>query len=534
MLGSSSTYITPESSLPSWLASRMRCASPPLKRRARAIEREVFEPDVEQEAEPAVDLEQHALGDRRLRCRLSSSSPSASWASRTVSAHSSCDAVLADAHRQALRPQAPPAARVARALAQERARSGRACPASSSADSGASAAVRRPRSACPTSRAISVPRLPHVDADASCRPGRTAPDAASSRRASPRRVEVDVARLDQRVDDAERPALAALHRRAPTARSRRREDSVLSGTTSSGSTSMRVPRPWHAWHMPSGLLNEKLCGLSSGKPRPQQLRASLNARVAAAVRIDDATARPCPSCSASSTASVRRLRSSALTVTRSITSSIVVLALLVERRQLVQALLRAVDAHAHEAARRAGRRTARGTRPCGSRPAARATARAGPRPARAARRRSPAASCALTGLPQVAVLPADARVEHAHVVVDLGDGADGRARIARRALLLDRDRRRQAAQALDRRTIELAEELPRVRAQALDVAALAFGVQRVERQAALARAAHAREHHVLALGDAQVVDSQVVRARAGDFEVLEFDAPARTAHAFGC
>ena len=29
MLGSSSTYITPESSLPSWLARRMRCASPP-------------------------------------------------------------------------------------------------------------------------------------------------------------------------------------------------------------------------------------------------------------------------------------------------------------------------------------------------------------------------------------------------------------------------------------------------------------------------------------------------------------------------
>ena len=31
MLGSSSTYITPVSPLPIWLASRMRCASPPLK-----------------------------------------------------------------------------------------------------------------------------------------------------------------------------------------------------------------------------------------------------------------------------------------------------------------------------------------------------------------------------------------------------------------------------------------------------------------------------------------------------------------------
>ena len=37
-----------------------------------------------------------------------------------------------------------------------------------------------------------------------------------------------------------------------------------SGMTSSGSTSMRVPRPLQALHMPSGLLNENDCGLSAG------------------------------------------------------------------------------------------------------------------------------------------------------------------------------------------------------------------------------------------------------------------------------
>ena len=36
-----------------------------------------------------------------------------------------------------------------------------------------------------------------------------------------------------------------------------------SGTTSSGSISIRVPSPLHAGHIPSGELNEKLCGPSS-------------------------------------------------------------------------------------------------------------------------------------------------------------------------------------------------------------------------------------------------------------------------------
>ena len=47
---------------------------------------------------------------------------------------------------------------------------------------------------------------------------------------------------------------------------------------------------------------------------------------------------------------------------------------------------------------------------------------------------------------QVAALLAGARVEHAQVVVDLGDRADRRARVRRRRLLLDGDGRRQPAQ----------------------------------------------------------------------------------------
>ncbi len=54
-----------------------------------------------------------------------------------------------------------------------------------------------------------------------------------------------------------------------------RMDRRGSGTTSSGSTSTRVPRPWQSGHMPSGPLNEKLCGLSSGNAWPQHMRDSL-------------------------------------------------------------------------------------------------------------------------------------------------------------------------------------------------------------------------------------------------------------------
>ena len=77
---------------------------------------------------------------------------------------------------------------------------------------------------------------------------------------------------------------------------------------------------------------------------------------------------------------------------------------------------------------------------------------------------------------------ADPGEQQAQVVVDLGDRADGRARIARGGLLLDRDRRRQAADRIDVRLLHQLEELARIGREALDVAALAVGIDRVERE----------------------------------------------------
>ena len=81
-----------------------------------------------------------------------------------------------------------------------------------------------------------------------------------------------------------------------------------------------------------------------------------------------------------------------------------------------------------------------------------------------------------------AVPLADAGVQHAQVVVDLGDRADGRARVVAGGLLLDGDRRRQAADVIDVGLGHLAQELPGVAGQGLDVPPLPLGVERVERQ----------------------------------------------------
>ena len=84
---------------------------------------------------------------------------------------------------------------------------------------------------------------------------------------------------------------------------------------------------------------------------------------------------------------------------------------------------------------------------------------------------------------QVAVRHADVGEEQPQVVVDLGDGADRRARIRSGGLLLDRDGRRQAVDQIDVRLLHLLEELPGVRGQRLDVAALALRRRSCRRRA---------------------------------------------------
>ena len=115
---------------------------------------------------------------------------------------------------------------------------------------------------------------------------------------------------------------------------------------------------------------------------------------------------------------------------------------------------------------------------------------------------------------QVAMRHADVGEQQAQIVVDLRDRADRRARIRSGGLLLDGDGRREPVDQVDIRLLHLLEELAGVRGQRLDVAPLAFGVDRVEGERRLARAGQPGNHDQLVARQIDVDVLEVVDARA--------------------
>ena len=120
-----------------------------------------------------------------------------------------------------------------------------------------------------------------------------------------------------------------------------------------------------------------------------------------------------------------------------------------------------------------------------------------------------------------AVRHSDPREEQTHVVVDLGDRADRRPRVASGAFLIDRHRGGEPLDEVDVRLLHLAQELPGVRGERLDVAALAFRIDRVERERGLPRAREPRDDDQLVAGDLDVDVLVVVLPRALDVDVIE-------------
>ena len=114
------------------------------------------------------------------------------------------------------------------------------------------------------------------------------------------------------------------------------------------------------------------------------------------------------------------------------------------------------------------------------------------------------------------VRDADARPQQPHVVVDFGDGADGRARIARGGFLLDGDGGGEAVDLVDVRLLHHFQKLPRVSRQALDIAALALGIDGVEGERGFAGAGQAGEHHQPVARNIEVDILEVMLARAAD------------------
>ena len=118
-----------------------------------------------------------------------------------------------------------------------------------------------------------------------------------------------------------------------------------------------------------------------------------------------------------------------------------------------------------------------------------------------------------------AVLHTDAGVQQPEVVVDLGDRADGGARVAARRLLVDRDRRRQPLDDVDVGFVHLTEELAGIRTQRLDVATLSLGVDRVESETRLARPGQAGEHDQAVARQLDIDVLEVVLARAAHHDL---------------
>jgi hypothetical protein len=77
---------------------------------------------------------------------------------------------------------------------------------------------------------------------------------------------------------------------------------------------------------------------------------------------------------------------------------------------------------------------------------------------------------------------ADAGEQQAQVIVNLGNRADGGARVMRSRLLLDRDRRRQALDMVDVGFFHYRQELARVGRQGLDITPLPLGLVARQRQ----------------------------------------------------
>ena len=113
---------------------------------------------------------------------------------------------------------------------------------------------------------------------------------------------------------------------------------------------------------------------------------------------------------------------------------------------------------------------------------------------------------------------ADAGKQQPHVIVDLGDRADGRAGVFRGGLLFDGNGRGQSRDMVDIGLAHHVEELARIGRQRFHIPPLTFGIDGIEGEAGFARAGQAGDHHQLVARDADVHVFQIVLARAAHFD----------------
>lgn len=102
------------------------------------------------------------------------------------------------------------------------------------------------------------------------------------------------------------------------------------------------------------------------------------------------------------------------------------------------------------------------------------------------------------------------------VLVDLCGTTDGRPTGAAHILARDGNRWRDPLDTIRRGLVELLQKLPRVSGEAFDVAALPLGIERIEREARLAAAAHAAKGDQLPMGQIEIDLLQVIDGNAAE------------------
>jgi hypothetical protein len=90
-----------------------------------------------------------------------------------------------------------------------------------------------------------------------------------------------------------------------------------------------------------------------------------------------------------------------------------------------------------------------------------------------------------------------ARKEKTQVIIDLGNRAHSRARVFACGFLLNGNGGLQAADVVDIGLFHHVKELARIGREALNIAALAFGIDRIEGERGFARARQPCDHHEL-------------------------------------
>ena len=113
-------------------------------------------------------------------------------------------------------------------------------------------------------------------------------------------------------------------------------------------------------------------------------------------------------------------------------------------------------------------------------------------------------------------------IEQAEEVINLGRGAHGGARVLVRGLLFDGDDRAKPRDFVHIRTLQVAQEVSGIRGESLNVAALPFGEERVERQRRLAASAQPGNHRQAVAGDTDIDVLQIVHAGTIHFYIFLF------------